>query len=131
SLPVLLFIHGSSYDFGTGNMFDGRILAAYGLVIVVTINYRLGVLGWLVGFLSTTDSDASGNYALLDQVAALQWIQANIKNFGGNPNGVTIMGQGHGAAMANMLMMSPITRGSNLFQRVILLSGSAFSVWAI
>ncbi|KAJ8275422.1 hypothetical protein COCON_G00071740 [Conger conger] len=76
--PVMLFIHGGSYMEGTGNMFDGSVLAAYGNVIVVTINYRLGVLG----FLSTGDQSAKGNYGLLDQIQALRWLNENIGHFG-------------------------------------------------
>jgi len=65
----------------------------------------------VIGFLSTRNSDAQGNYALLDQVAALHWIKANIRAFGGDPGEVTLMGHGHGAAMVNLLMISPVTRG--------------------
>jgi len=65
----------------------------------------------LTGFLSTGDSNAPGNYALLDQVAALHWVKENIAAFDGDPNDVTLMGHGHGAALANLLMLSPVTKG--------------------
>ena len=64
------------------------------------------------GFLSTEDSNAPGNYALLDQVAALRWVHENIRAFGGDPSHVTVLGHGRGAAMVNLLMVSPVTRGS-------------------
>ena len=64
------------------------------------------------GFLSTGDSNAPGNYALLDQVAALRWVQENIRAFGGNPNEVTIMGHGYGGVMVNLLLISPVTKGT-------------------
>ena len=65
------------------------------------------------GFFTTGDSNAQGNYALLDQVAALHWIKENIEPFGGDPNQVTLMGQGYGAAMVNLLLVSPVTAGRN------------------
>jgi len=67
--------------------------------------------GAFKGFLSTGDSNAPGNYALLDQVAALRWVQENIRSFGGNTGCVTLLGQGYGAAMINLLMLSPIAKG--------------------
>ncbi|KAK2156364.1 hypothetical protein LSH36_215g01039, partial [Paralvinella palmiformis] len=110
ALPVVIFIHGESYEFGTGNAYDGSVLAAFGKVIVVTLNYRLGALG----FLSLEDSNAPGNQAILDQVAALHWIRENIAAFGGNPQEVTLLGQ-----------------GKSLFKRAIIESGSALSTWAM
>lgn len=71
------------------------------------------------GFLTTGDSNAPGNYALLDVVAALRWIQENIRPFGGNSSDVTMVGQGHGAVMANLLLLSPITRGQFLLLRTL------------
>ncbi|KAF6027237.1 Ces3 [Bugula neritina] len=79
--PVVLFIHGESYDYGTGNAYDGSVLSSFADIAVVTVNYRLGPLG----FLSTSDGAASGNYALSDLVAAVHWIQNNIADFGGGP----------------------------------------------
>ncbi|XP_071033569.1 neuroligin-4, X-linked-like isoform X2 [Parasteatoda tepidariorum] len=124
-LPVMVYIHGESYDWNSGNPYDGSVLASFGGVVVVTINYRLGVLGFLPAF----DGAARGNYGIMDQVAALHWIQENIAEFGGDPNNVTLFGHGHGAACINFLMISPMARG--LFQRAILQSGSAFSPWAL
>uniref|UniRef100_UPI0037E71DED neuroligin-2b n=1 Tax=Semicossyphus pulcher TaxID=241346 RepID=UPI0037E71DED len=123
--PVMLFIHGGSYMEGSGNMFDGSVLAAYGNVIVVTMNYRLGVLG----FLSTGDQSAKGNYGLLDQIQALRWLNENIGHFGGDPERITIFGSGAGAACVNLLILSHHSEG--LFQRAIAQSGSAISSWAV
>ncbi|KAJ8349826.1 hypothetical protein SKAU_G00249560 [Synaphobranchus kaupii] len=123
--PVMLFIHGGSYMEGTGNMFDASVLAAYGNVIVVTINYRLGVLG----FLSTGDQSAKGNYGLLDQIQALRWLNENIAHFGGDPERITIFGSGAGAACVNLLILSHHSEG--LFQRAIAQSGSAISSWSV
>ncbi|XP_061596022.1 neuroligin-2b isoform X2 [Cololabis saira] len=123
--PVMLFIHGGSYMEGSGNMFDGSVLAAYGNVIVVTMNYRLGVLG----FLSTGDQSAKGNYGLLDQIQALRWLHENIEHFGGDPERITIFGSGAGAACVNLLILSHHSEG--LFQRAIAQSGSAISSWSV
>ncbi|KAM6984452.1 neuroligin-2b isoform 2-T2 [Tautogolabrus adspersus] len=123
--PVMLFIHGGSYMEGSGNMFDGSVLAAYGNVIVVTMNYRLGVLG----FLSTGDQSAKGNYGLLDQIQALRWLNENIGHFGGDPERITIFGSGAGATCVNLLILSHHSEG--LFQRAIAQSGSAISSWAV
>ncbi|KAK2879717.1 neuroligin-2b isoform X1 [Channa argus] len=123
--PVMLFIHGGSYMEGSGNMFDGSVLAAYGNVIVVTMNYRLGVLG----FLSTGDQSAKGNYGLLDQIQALRWLNENIGHFGGDPERITIFGSGAGAACVNLLILSHHSEG--LFQKAIAQSGSAISSWSV
>ncbi|KAK1883044.1 Neuroligin-2 [Dissostichus eleginoides] len=123
--PVMLFIHGGSYMEGSGNLFDGSVLAAYGNVIVVTMNYRLGVLG----FLSTGDQSAKGNYGLLDQIQALRWLNENIGHFGGDPERITIFGSGAGAACVNLLILSHHSEG--LFQRAIAQSGSAISSWIL
>ncbi|KAF2984787.1 hypothetical protein EK904_003880, partial [Melospiza melodia maxima] len=92
--PVMVYIHGGSYMEGTGNMIDGSILASYGNVIVITLNYRVGVLG----FLSTGDQAAKGNYGLLDQIQALRWVSENIAFFGGDPLRITVFGSGIGAS---------------------------------
>ncbi|XP_029522592.2 neuroligin-2a [Oncorhynchus nerka] len=128
--PVMLFIHGGSYMEGTGNMFDASVLAAYGNVIVVTMNYRLGVLG----FLSTGDQSAKGNYGLLDQIQALRWLNENIGHFGGDPERITIFGSGAGASCVNLLILSHHSEGkghTGLFQRAIAQSGSAISSWSV
>uniref|UniRef100_A0A8C6KBE0 Neuroligin 2a n=1 Tax=Nothobranchius furzeri TaxID=105023 RepID=A0A8C6KBE0_NOTFU len=123
--PVMLFIHGGSYMEGTGNMFDASVLAAYGNVIVVTMNYRLGVLG----FLSTGDQSAKGNYGLLDQIQALRWLNENIGHFGGDPERITIFGSGAGASCVNLLILSHHSEG--LFHRAVAQSGTAISSWSV
>lgn len=126
--PVLVYIHGGAFTGGSGDvaLYNGEELAKRGLLIV-TINYRLGVLGFLAHPELTKESNhnASGNYGLLDQVAALQWVHNNIAGFGGNPNNVTIAGQSAGAASVHLLTASPLAKG--LFQRAIAESGSG--VW--
>uniref|UniRef100_A0A8C2DJI5 Neuroligin 4 X-linked a n=1 Tax=Cyprinus carpio TaxID=7962 RepID=A0A8C2DJI5_CYPCA len=123
--PVMVYIHGGSYMEGTGNMIDGSILASYGNVIVVTLNYRLGVLG----FLSTGDQAAKGNYGLLDQIQALRWIKENILAFKGDPKRVTIFGSGAGASCVSLLTLSHYSE--DLFQKAIIQSGTALSSWAV
>lgn len=123
-LPVMVWIHGGGYFSGAGDekRHDGDFLATKG-VILVHFNYRLGALGFLAHPELTAESEsiASGNYGLLDQIAALQWVQDNIKAFGGNPNNVTIFGESAGALSVSNLMASPLTKG--LFQKAIGESG--------
>ncbi|XP_013419689.1 neuroligin-4, X-linked isoform X2 [Lingula anatina] len=128
-LPVMVYIHGDSYSVGSGNAYDGSVLASYGGVIVITLNFRLGILG----FLSSGDAEAPGNYAIWDIQAALVWIKNNIEPFGGDAQRVTLFGHGYGAALLNILMVSPVSRlqGKPLFQRAITLSGSALSTWGL
>ncbi len=118
--PVLVWIYGGGFLNGTGANpeFDGEGLARKG-VIVVTFNYRLGVLGFLATPELSRESrhDASGNYGLLDDIAALKWVQRNIAAFGGDPAQVTIAGQSAGAGSVGFLSMSPLAKG--LFQRSI------------
>ncbi|KAM8750132.1 neuroligin-4, X-linked isoform 2-T2 [Rhynchonycteris naso] len=123
--PVMVYIHGGSYMEGTGNIIDGSILASYGNVIVITVNYRLGILG----FLSTGDQAAKGNYGLLDQIQALRWIEENVGAFGGDPKRVTIFGSGAGASCVSLLTLSHYSEG--LFQKAIIQSGTALSSWAV
>ncbi len=122
--PVMVYIHGGGYRDGSGSalVFNGEALAKKG-VILVTTNYRVGILGFFAHPELTKESDyhASGNYGLLDQVAALRWIQKNIAGFGGDPNRVTIFGQSAGSGSVLALMASPFTKG--LFQRAIGESG--------
>lgn len=126
-LPVMFWIHGGGFTrgSGTGAAYDGELLAAKG-VVVVTINYRLGTFGFFAHPALTAESahHASGNYALLDQIAALQWVKKNIAAFGGNPNLVTIFGESAGSWAVNALMASPLAKG--LFQRAIGESGGVF-----
>jgi para-nitrobenzyl esterase len=123
-LPVVVFIHGGAFTEGAGSIaiYDGTNLAATGLV-VVTINYRLGVFGFFAHPELTAESDhhGSGNYALLDQIAALRWVKGNIAKFGGDPNRVMIWGQSAGAFSVNDLLASPLAAG--LFERAMADSG--------
>ncbi|XP_051035455.1 neuroligin-3 isoform X3 [Phodopus roborovskii] len=105
--PVMVYIHGGSYMEGTGNMIDGSVLASYGNVIVITLNYRVGVLG----FLSTGDQAAKGNYGLLDQIQALRWVSENIAFFGGDPRRITVFGSGIGASCVSLLTLSHHSEG--------------------
>ncbi|KFO19968.1 Cocaine esterase [Fukomys damarensis] len=118
-LPVMVWIHGGGLIMGMASMTDGSILATSENVVVVTIQYRLGVLG----FFSTGDQHATGNWGYLDQVAALQWVQQNIVHFGGNPDRVTIFGESSGGVSVSSLVLSPMTRG--LFHGAIMESGVA------
>lgn len=123
--PVLVWIHGGAFYEGSGEIitYDGEELAKKGLV-VVTINYRLGIFGFYTHPELTKESPqhASGNYGLMDGVAALQWVQKNIAAFGGDPNLVTIAGQSAGAMAVHALTASPLAKG--LFHRAIAESGS-------
>lgn len=113
-LPVLLYFHGGGNVAGSGDelRYDGELLAREG-IIVVTANYRLGVFGFLAHpDLSAETDHSSGNYGLLDQVAALQWVKDNIAAFGGNPNQITIGGESAGSIDCSMLMTSPLSRGN-------------------
>ncbi|KAG8315762.1 neurexin protein binding [Homalodisca vitripennis] len=128
--PVLLYIHGESYSWNSGNPYDGSVLASYADIVVVTLNYRLGILGFLNANAAPHLKARVANYGLMDQVAALHWVQQNIAVFGGDPGSVTLMGHGTGAACIHLLIMSP-TVMPGLFHRAVLLSGSALSSWAI
>nr|XP_003471978.2 pyrethroid hydrolase Ces2e-like [Cavia porcellus] len=119
NLPVMVWIHGGALVTGMASEFDGSKLVASENVIVVTIQYRLGVLG----FFSTGDQHATGNWGYLDQVAALRWVQQNIFHFGGNPDCVTIFGQSAGGTSVSSLVVSPLSRG--LFRGAIMESGTA------
>ncbi|XP_046835011.1 uncharacterized protein LOC124431311 isoform X2 [Vespa crabro] len=125
-LPALLLIHGDSYSWGAGNSFDGTSLAAHGRLIVVSINFRIGVLGFLK---TGSKGNAQGNYGLMDLVAGLHWLRENIEAFGGDSRRLALLGHGTGAALANFLAVSPMAK--ELVERVILLGGSALSPWAI
>ncbi|XP_033898016.1 fatty acyl-CoA hydrolase precursor, medium chain-like isoform X1 [Acipenser ruthenus] len=120
-LPVMVWIHGGGFVLGGASLYDGSSLAAFGNVVVVLIQYRLGILG----FLSTGDSYAPGNVGLLDQVAALQWLQENIQSFGGDPKDVTLFGESAGSTCVSLHVLSPLSSG--LFHKAISESGVAFS----
>ncbi len=124
-LPVMVWFYGGAYNEGGGSMpfADGSNLAKKG-VIVVSLNYRVGALGFLSHpeLTATSPNHASGNQALSDSIAALQWVQQNIAAFGGDPNNVTIFGQSAGACITAALVGSPVADG--LFQRAISQSGA-------
>ncbi|MCR5077333.1 MAG: carboxylesterase family protein [Prevotella sp.] len=123
-LPVVMWVHGGAYMNGYGNeiTMNGDAWARRG-VILVTINYRLGLLGFLCHpALSAENGEGiSGNYGTFDQVAALQWVHDNIAQFGGNPDNITVMGQSAGAASVKNLVISPLSRG--LVRHAIIQSG--------
>jgi para-nitrobenzyl esterase len=124
-LPVMVWLHGGAFYVGSGALalFNGEYVASRGTV-VVTVNYRLGRLGFLAHPELTRESGFSGNYGLLDQIAALQWVARNIAAFGGDPGCVTIFGQSAGSISGSLLMASPLAKG--LFHRVIGQSGALF-----
>ncbi|XP_004531688.1 neuroligin-2 isoform X1 [Ceratitis capitata] len=123
--PVMVYIHGGEFIRGASNLFQGHILASFYDVVVVTINYRLGALG----FLSTGDDNSPGNYGILDQVMALKWIYDNVEFFNGDRESITLFGPGAGAASAGLLMVAPQTK--NIVKRVIAQSGAAMADWAL
>ena len=126
-LPVMVWIHGGGFVIGASSQsaYDGESLASQG-VVVVSVNYRLGVLGFLAhpGLSAESPNGVSGNYALLDMVAALEWVKRNVSAFGGDPNNVTIFGESAGGSAVCLLMVVPQARG--LFQKVI-----SESAWGI
>ena len=122
--PVMVWIHGGSLRVGNlaAGLYDGSELARKG-VVVVTLNYRLGVFGYFAHPELTAESPhgSSGNYGLLDQIAALHWVRDNIARFGGDPDNITVFGESAGALSIIELMTSPLAKG--LFDRVIIQSG--------
>lgn len=125
--PVMVWIHGGSLTAGSGrtSLYDGTVLAREGAV-VVTLNYRLGAFGFLAHPALSAESEhaSSSHYGILDQIAALRWVQANIPTFGGDPSRVTIFGESAGSTSVSILLASPLARG--LFHRAIAESGAAF-----
>ncbi|XP_078589515.1 fatty acyl-CoA hydrolase precursor, medium chain-like [Branchiostoma floridae x Branchiostoma japonicum] len=119
NLPVMVWVHGGAMVMGSADTYPAEIPTALNNVVMVTINYRVGNLG----FLPTLDEDAPGNFGLLDVIKALQWVQANIRNFGGDPDRVTIFGESGGGWAVSLLVMSPMATG--LFHRAISQSGVA------
>lgn len=126
-LPVIVWIYGGGFVSGGTNVpiYDGEALAKKG-VILVSINYRVGIFGFFAHPELTKESPnhASGNYGLMDQLAALKWVQRNIEGFGGDPQNVTIAGQSAGSFAVNYLVASPLAKG--LFKHAIAESGAAF-----
>jgi len=130
ALPVMFWIHGGGNSVGSGGsdlvqIYDGSMMATEQKVIVVSVNYRLGPMGWFfhdaLRDTSDTQEDASGNYGTLDLISALGWVQENIAAFGGNPANVTIYGESAGGYNVLSLMASPLAKG--LFHRAIVQSG--------
>ncbi|XP_065311842.1 acetylcholinesterase-like [Dermacentor albipictus] len=122
--PVLVWIHGGAFTLGSANMGNcsGFLLAALGDVVVVSMNYRLGILG----FMNANSPEAPGNVGLLDQNMALKWVQRNIGNFGGDPERVTLFGESAGSMSVHAQIMSPLSRG--LFKRAVLMSGTTYNL---
>src|SRR6202050_756057 len=123
----MVWIYGDALARGSASLptYDGAELAKKG-VVLVSFNYRLGVFGFFAHPELTAESThhSSGNYGFLDQIAALQWVQRNIAQFGGDPSRVTIFGESAGSGSVNVLMASPLTAG--LFSRAIAESGASF-----
>jgi para-nitrobenzyl esterase len=124
-LPVIVWIHGGGFGYGYSNQadYDGDHFAQKGLVYV-DLNYRVGAFGFLAhpGLTAESPHKSSGNYGVLDQIAALQWVKRNIAAFGGDPNNVTIFGESAGSISVNVLTASPLAKG--LFKRAIGDSGA-------
>ena len=122
NLPVLFYIHGGGFTGGCGHEkhFDGPVWPEMG-VIGVTINYRLGPMGFLCLPELAEEAGHTGNYGLYDQMTAMQWVKDNIASFGGDPGNITIMGQSAGAMSVQLHCCSPLTEG--LFQKAVLSSG--------
>ncbi|XP_061333103.1 bile salt-activated lipase [Pezoporus flaviventris] len=133
NMPVMIWIYGGAFllggsqgaNFLNNYLYDGEEIAVRGNVIVVTINYRLGPLG----FLSTGDANLPGNYGLKDQQMAIAWVKRNIKAFGGDPENITIFGESAGAVSVSLQMLTPKNKG--LFRRAISQSGVGLCSWAI
>ncbi|KAH8280824.1 hypothetical protein KR054_000261 [Drosophila jambulina] len=124
-LPVMVWLHGGGFSFGSGNSFlYGPDYLVTEDIVLVTLNYRLGPLGFL-----TAGPDAPGNQGLKDQVLALKWVRDNIAAFGGDPNQVTVFGESAGASSVQLLLLSPLSKG--LFHRAISQSGSALNPWSM
>ena len=124
---VMVWIYGGSFSSGSANLdvYDGRIMAATNDVVVVSMQYRMGALGFL--FLDVPE--APGNMGLLDQLVALQWIYNNIRAFGGDSHAITLFGESSGAASAGLHLISPLSR--KLIRHAIMESSSPLSQWAV
>jgi para-nitrobenzyl esterase len=127
--PVMVWIHGGAFRQGSGSMpiYDGTRFAQDG-VVLVTLNYRLGRFGFFAhpALVRTNPDDARGNYGLMDQVAALEWVKANIAAFGGDPENVTVFGESAGGSSVLHLLTSPHAEG--LFQKAIIESGGGHQI---
>ncbi|XP_035205089.1 acetylcholinesterase-1-like, partial [Stegodyphus dumicola] len=118
--PIIFFIHGGAFNIGSSNMgvYDGTKMVSRGDVIVVTINYRIGVMGFFSAFIE----DADGNMGIYDQILALNWVRDNAESFGGDPDHIVLMGESAGAMSVAAHLVSPLTK--NLIKRAILQSGA-------
>ncbi|PRD28266.1 UNVERIFIED_CONTAM: Acetylcholinesterase-1 [Trichonephila clavipes] len=119
--PVLIYIHGGGFNFGSANqdVFNGKNLAKFGDIIVANMNYRVGVMGFFSAFVE----EANGNMGMYDQLLAMKWIKENAKQFGGDPDHIVLMGESAGAMSVAMHLMSPLSKG--IIKRAIMQSGSA------
>ncbi len=127
--PVMVWIHGGAFTLGSASdpWYDGTSFAATHNIVVVTLNYRLGILGFVyLKDLAGEEATYTGNCGLLDQIAALQWVRENIAAFGGDPDNVTVMGESAGAMSVGTLLAMPDAHG--LFQRAVLQSGAGSNV---
>ena len=124
--PVMVWIYGGGFYSGTTtlNLYDGKILADHNNIIVVSIGYRVGAFG----FLSLDHPNVPGNAGMFDQLMALEWVQQNIRHFGGDPNTVTLFGESAGSVSVSLHLLSPLSHGK--FHRAIMQSGSANMPWA-
>lgn len=128
--PVLVWLHGGAFILGSGStgLYDGTRLAQRGDVVVVTLNYRLGALGYLSWRSLCGESERpTENLGVLDQIAALEWVRDNIEEFGGDPENVTLFGESAGAMSVGVLLGTP--RANGLFHKAILQSGAAHNAW--
>jgi len=123
SQPILIFIHGGSFLDGSSDLYPSESIVAHEEVVVVTINYRLNIFG----FLTTGDARLPGNYGLWDQRLAIEWVKDNIQSYGGDPSSITLFGESAGGRAILFHMLSPQNNAS-LFQRAITQSGSALSI---
>lgn len=125
--PVLVFIHGGAFISGSnGIQLHGPDYLITEDIVLVTINYRLGMLGFLI--LEDLDLEVPGNAGLKDQALALKWIKNNIENFGGDSNNITVFGVSAGSVSAHYQVLSPVTKG--LFHKAIASSGVTLNTWA-
>ncbi|XP_062582148.1 acetylcholinesterase-like [Saccostrea cucullata] len=124
NLAVMVWFHGGAFVIGQSSIYDASTLSGFGNVVVVTVNYRLGP----IGFLATDDDTSKGNYGLWDQHMALQWVHDNIASFGGDPNLVTVFGESAGGASSFFHATYPPNKG--LIKRIISESGTAMCPWA-
>jgi para-nitrobenzyl esterase len=122
--PVMVWVHGGAFRTGSGAspLYDGRSLVERGDVVVITLNYRLGALGFLAHPSLGGEGEPQGSWGMLDVVEALRWVQANVAHFGGDPDEVTVFGESAGAAAVSLLLTMPAASG--LFRRAIVQSGA-------